>query len=50
VLTVHDELLSEVPKGTATPERYAELMAEQPDWAAGLPVAVKAWKDERYVK
>lgn len=50
VLTVHDELLSEVPEGTATAEQYAELMLRQPKWAAGLPVAVKTWKDVRYTK
>lgn len=50
VLTVHDELLSEVPAGTASAEQYAELMMRQPKWAAGLPVAVKTWKDVRYVK
>jgi DNA polymerase len=50
VLTVHDELLSEVPEGTATAEQYAGLMLRQPDWAEGLPVAVKTWKDKRYVK
>jgi DNA polymerase len=50
VLTVHDELLSEVPVGTASAEQYADLMMREPDWAAGLPVAVKTWKDVRYVK
>lgn len=50
VLTVHDELLSEVDAGTATAEHYAELMMDQPKWAAGLPVAVKTWCDRRYIK
>lgn len=50
VLTVHDELLSEVEAGAATAEQYADLMMRQPAWAEGLPVAVKTWKDMRYVK
>lgn len=50
VLTVHDELLSEVLEGIATAEQYAELMMREPAWSAGLPVAVKTWKDIRYVK
>jgi DNA polymerase len=50
VLTVHDENICEVPEGFGSPEELAELMSIVPDWAEGLPVAVSAWRDTRYVK
>ena len=51
VLTVHDELLSEIePCGEGVADRYASLMSVLPSWAAGLPVAAQAWTDTRYVK
>ena len=50
VLTVHDENICEVPEGFGSPEELAEIMSIVPTWADGLPVAVSAWKDRRYVK
>jgi DNA polymerase len=50
VLTVHDEVLAEVPEGFGSPEEFAAIMSAVPTWAEGLPVAVGAWKDHRYVK
>lgn len=51
VLTVHDELLSEVPDDDAhAVAEYRALMEELPPWAEGLPMKVKAWEDKRYVK
>ena len=50
VLTVHDENICEVPDGFGSPDELAELMSIVPTWAEGLPVAVSAWEDKRYVK
>jgi DNA polymerase len=52
VLSVHDELLTEVPEDskTLTVENFEKLMAELPAWAKGLPVKVEGWEDERYHK
>jgi len=50
VLTVHDELLSEVAEDFGSADEYQRLMSVLPAWATGLPVATAAWEDKRYVK
>lgn len=50
ILTVHDELLSEVGADVADLEEYEGLMEVLPDWAAGCPVTAEGWIGERYRK
>lgn len=50
VLTVHDENICELPDGQGSVGELSEIMSIVPDWADGLPVAVSAWEDFRYVK
>lgn len=53
ILTVHDELLTEVPltRTDLTPEVFEQIMADVDQTIyAGLPIAVAAWTDKRYVK
>lgn len=50
VLTVHDELVADVPEGFGSIAQYKKLMAMRPRWAEGLPVAVDGWEGERYKK
>lgn len=50
VLTVHDEILSEVDEGFGSSDEFAELMAVLPPWAEGLPVSVKVWEHRRWIK
>lgn len=52
VLTVHDELVCEVPEAQAKAEleRLHSLMLASPSWAAGLPVEASGWMGRRYRK
>lgn len=50
VLTVHDEILSEVSVECGSVDEFEHLMVPKVEWAEGLPIAVGAWEGERYVK
>lgn len=50
VLTVHDENVSEVDALFGSAAEYGRIMAQEDDWARGMPIAVSAWEDVRYVK
>lgn len=50
VLTVHDELLAEVPIGHGSADEMREIMQRVPAWAEGLPLAAKTWEGDRYNK
>ena len=51
VLSVHDELLTEVPVGSnLNDEVLAEIMATNPSWATGLPLAAAGFTSDRYKK
>lgn len=50
LMTVHDELVAERPKGEGSVDEFCELMARVPKWADGCPIAVEGWVGERYKK
>lgn len=60
ILTVHDEIVSEVPdtvkvkvpggEQVATLAHYKSLIEQLPKWAAGCPVAASGWVGQRYRK
>lgn len=50
ILTVHDEVIAEVKKGTLLYSLFNKLMGETPAWAAGCPIAVEGGVIERYQK
>lgn len=49
VLTVHDELLNEVPEETTEAE-IKGLMVQAKDWLTGLPLDASTWSGYRYRK
>lgn len=50
VLSVHDELIAESPKGVGTVHEFETLMATLPKWAAGCPVSAEGQSNFRYSK
>jgi len=50
VLTVHDELVADTPKGRGSLDEFNEIMETVPPWAAGLPVAADGYEAYRYKK
>ena len=47
-LTVHDEIVAEVPIGFGCAEQFTDLMTHKPVWALDLPIAASAWSGQRY--
>ena len=50
VLTVHDEILVEVPETVHGPDAFSYLMADTPEWGSQIPVLVEGWEGERFKK
>jgi DNA polymerase bacteriophage-type len=50
VLTVHDEIVTEVPEDLVDLPRFEDLLTHLPAWATGCPIAAEGWTHTRYKK
>ena len=50
LLTIHDEIISEVDKGFGSLDEFNRTMSEVPVWNQGCPVGVAGWEGTRYMK
>ena len=50
ILTVHDEVMSEVPEGFGDLREFETLLTRGAAWASGLPLAVEGWRGKRWRK
>ncbi len=51
LLTIHDELITEtLDSDEFTPDRLSSLLATNPPWAEGLPLAAGGFESKRYKK
>lgn len=50
VLHVHDEAISEVPKGEGSVKEFVNIMAATPGWAFGCPIGAEGFRTKRYKK
>ncbi len=50
ILTVHDEIVAEVPKGWGSLEEFKQILSERPKWALDFPISASGWRATRYRK
>jgi DNA polymerase len=50
VMTVHDEVISEVDENVGSLEEFLSLLSVPPDWCADVPIKVEGWRGKRYHK
>jgi DNA polymerase len=50
LLSIHDEIVADVPEATGNISLFERIMCNPPEWAGGLPLKAEGWRDRRYRK
>lgn len=50
ILTVHDELVAEVPNGFGSVDEFCDIICRVDRWADGCPISAEGWRGKRYKK
>lgn len=50
ILSVHDEVIAEVPLGVGDVHEFEGVLTECPTWATGCPIGAEGWRGQRYRK
>lgn len=50
IMTIHDEIVAEIPKDEGSVSEFESLLAQTPRWADGLPLIAEGWRGIRYRK
>lgn len=50
VITIHDEVVAEAPKGFGAIDEFIAIMKQPRKWTTGLPIAADGWEGPRYRK
>ncbi len=50
VMTVHDEVVAEIPSDFGSIKEFVTLLCQKPQWALDCPITAKGWRGKRYRK
>ncbi len=50
ILTVHDEIVAEVPNGFGSLDEFNEILTQPPTWGKDIPIVWEGWEGARYKK
>lgn len=50
IMSVHDELVAEIPEGFGSVAEFEKIMCQTPDWADGCPINAEGYISKRYKK
>jgi DNA polymerase len=50
VMSIHDEVICEIPDVSGNVGQFTDLLCKMPDWAKGIPLLAEGWIGHRYRK
>jgi len=50
VMSIHDEVICEIPDGTGDVDAFSRILCEIQPWAEGIPLLAEGWSGYRYRK